>query len=340
MNGLFVRRPVALPPRIIYEARCLARRGRGFTLIELLVVIAILGALVGLLLPAVQAARESSKRMQCVSNLRQLGFALQGFHDAMGVFPASGWTQAGPGNAAGKFVGWRPLTLAYIDQGNLKQLYNFEMNWWEGTNATMAAVPVSIYRCPSVPERLEVMSAVAKPPRPATSFANPIAPTDYEAVMGVQPASINPHLPDAPYGANNRFSVMYRNSRTRIAAITDGTSATIMVVECAARPLVYRTGLPNWELENDQGIGWADSEGPFSLDGANADGSGEGCGVNGDCIYAMNRRNDNEPYSFHSSGGNFLFADAHVQFVQESVTLPVLAALCTMSAEELSTAIE
>ena len=80
-----------------------------------------------------------------------------------------------------------------------------------------------------------------------------------------------------------------------------------MVVECAARPLVFRNQLANWNLDNDQGIGWADSEGPFSFDGVSADGSAEGCGAAGGCSHAMNMRNDNEPYSFHPGGGNFLF---------------------------------
>lgn len=310
-------------------------RRRAFTLVELLVVIAIVAILVGLLLPAVQSARETASRTQCVNNLRQIGLALQGFHDTHRVFPASGWTQAGAGNPAGKFVGWRPLTLTYIEQENLRTLYDFKLNWWEETNATAAAVPVKVYQCPSVPERREVISAVAKPPRPAMSFSNPIAPTDYEAVMGVQPASINPHLQSPIYNASNRFSVMFRNSRTRIAKVTDGTASTIIVVECAARPLVYRNGSANWSLDNDQGIGWADSEGPFSLDGASADGSTEGCGTAGRCSHAMNKKNDNEPYSFHPGGGNFLFADTHVQFVNEFVELRVFAALCTMSAEEV-----
>lgn len=304
---------------------------RGFTLIELLVVIAIIAVLIGLLLPAVQQVREAAARTQCQNNLKQLGLALHGFHDANQVFPASGWTQAGPGNPQGKFVGWRPLTLPFIEQENLQKLYDFSSNWWEGTNPTAAGVPVKTYQCPSVPQRSDVLSAVAKPPRPAMTFPVPIAPTDYEAIMGVQPSSIDP----ARYNSVNRFSVMHRNSRVRMADVGDGTSSTIMVVECAGRPAVYRNGAMVPSLSDDQGIGWADSEGPFSLDGSNADGSSEGCTPANGCTFAMNVRNDNEPYSFHRGGCNFLFTDGHVQFLRSSIPLSVMAALCTRNAGEV-----
>ncbi|QEL14490.1 DUF1559 domain-containing protein [Limnoglobus roseus] len=312
------------------------KRRHAFTLIELLVVIAIIAILIGLLLPAVQKVREAAARAQCLNNLKQLGLALHGFHDANTVFPASGWTVAGPGNPAGKYVGWRPLTLPYIEQENLKSLYDFNVNWWEGNNLTAGAVVVKTYQCPSTPGRAVVTTAVAKAPRPAMTFSNALAGTDYEAILGVQPTSINPHLPTtaAQYTTATRFSVMSRNSRTAMVQISDGTSNTIMVVEAAGRPMVYRNRTADIALTNDQGIGWIDSEGPFSLDGAMPDASTEGCGVA--CNVSMNKKNDNEPYSFHTGGGNMLFADGHVQFVRDSISLVTLSALCTMTAGEVT----
>ncbi len=304
---------------------------RGFTLVELLVVIAIIGILVGLLLPAVQQVRESARRTECLNNQRQLGLALHMFHDTHQVLPASGWTTSGPGNPLGKYVGWRALTLPYIEQENLQELYDFSVHWWEGTNPTAGGVPVRTYRCPSTPARSDVLSAIAKPPRPAMTFPVPLAPTDYEALMGVKPDAIDP----TKYHSGNRYSAMYRNSRIRFVDIQDGTSSTITIVECAGRPHTYRLRREEPTIANDQGIGWVDSEGPFSLDGANADGSLEGCTPEGGCGFAMNRKNDNEPYSFHPEGGNFLFADGHVQFISQSVELVVFAALCTRGAGEV-----
>jgi prepilin-type processing-associated H-X9-DG protein len=162
------------------------------------------------------------------------------------------------------------------------------------------------------------------------TFPVPLAPTDYEAIMGVQ-NTVNPAL----YHSGNNRSVLFRNSRVKMTDISDGTSSTVMIVECAARPLVYRNRTADPAAANDQGQGWADSEGPFSLDGADSNGfpfEGVAPAAN---ARALNATNFNEPFSFHSGGANFLFADGHVQFIRDSVALAPFAALCTRAAGEV-----
>jgi prepilin-type N-terminal cleavage/methylation domain-containing protein len=192
-----------------------------FTLVELLVVVAIIGVLVALLLPAIQAAREVGRRASCQNNLRQLGLALHNFHSVRKVLPASGWTTVGAGNPKGKFVGWRPLILPHIEEAALEQMYDFDINWWEGGNLSVGLFPLAVFRCPSVPERKEVTAAIAKPPRPAINFLGPLTPTDYEAVMGVQ-ATVDPERYATP--RTNR-SAMFRNSAIRLTQITDARPA-------------------------------------------------------------------------------------------------------------------
>jgi prepilin-type N-terminal cleavage/methylation domain-containing protein len=94
-----------------------SRSHSGFTLVELLVVIAIIGVLVALLLPAVQAARESARRMQCSNNLKQLGLAIQNYHDTFLVFPPQSLPAHGSNNA----WGWGPMIFPFME---LKSLYD------------------------------------------------------------------------------------------------------------------------------------------------------------------------------------------------------------------------
>jgi prepilin-type processing-associated H-X9-DG protein len=276
--------------------------------------------------------REAAARMSCQNNLKQIGLAIHNFESANGVVPSARWRAAGPGNPAGRHIGWRAIILPYVEQENLRTLYDPNLHWWQGANLTTAAVfDVKLYQCPSTPTRPKTTFLAPNPPfRPAITVPEGIAVTDYEAIMGVQ-TIINPTL----YIGDARRSLMHENSAHKLTDALDGTSNTILVLEAAARPVVYRVGRPQPAATNNQGQGWIDSDGAFSLDGATADGNVEGCGPTNGCTFPINKRNDNEPYSFHVGGVNVVLADGSVRFVRESVSLSTFAALCTRAAGEV-----
>lgn len=198
---------------------------RAFTLIELLVVIAIIAVLVALLLPAVQQAREAARRSSCKNNLKQIGVALHNYHDTFSLLPpgyivrniaasqmASMETaQNGPGFA------WGTMILPYVEQPALYDGMNFEGNATDTQNLAMGRRTISTYLCPS-------------DPAPQTFTVNDgtndyeIASANYVGVIGYGSVSMTPGSP-AGKGA------FYRNSRTKLRDITDGTSNSMLVGE-------------------------------------------------------------------------------------------------------------
>lgn len=301
----------------------------GFTIIELLVTIAIIAILMSLLLPAIQEAREAARKTECRNHLKQIGLALHSFESVHGVFPASGWTQESRINPEGAFISWRASILPYLEQTNLSNQYLRGEDWWAPDNLEAAENAIGVYQCPSVPTQPAITSAIEKLPRPAMQFSKPLAGSDYEAVMGVREV-INPSK--YPSKQTTR-SVLFRNSETKHRDIIDGLSNTIAVVECAARPAVYRDGRLFPTVSNDQGFGWTDSESAFSLDGASVDGMLQGLGPSQTAV-AMNATNENEPYSFHTGGSMCLFADGHIEFVSENIDLRVFAGQVTRAARD------
>jgi prepilin-type N-terminal cleavage/methylation domain-containing protein/prepilin-type processing-associated H-X9-DG protein len=132
---------------------------RGFTLIELLVVIAIIGVLVALLLPAVQGARESARRAQCVNNIRQLGLAVHNYHDRFGALPADGvflgaaWGTCCPPSNGGEGWGWNASwtvsILPDLEQQPLYVAYNFNHDASFPQNYTVGFTQLGVLLCPS-----------------------------------------------------------------------------------------------------------------------------------------------------------------------------------------------
>jgi prepilin-type N-terminal cleavage/methylation domain-containing protein/prepilin-type processing-associated H-X9-DG protein len=114
----------------------------GFTLVELLVVIAIIGILVGLLLPAVQSAREAARRMQCTNNLKQFGLALHNYASAMNRFPSARSSTNMSAHAS---------LLPYFEQSNVNNLVDWNVAWNHANNAAARAAEIPIFNCPSDP---------------------------------------------------------------------------------------------------------------------------------------------------------------------------------------------
>ncbi|HUY36115.1 MAG TPA: DUF1559 domain-containing protein [Pirellulales bacterium] len=206
---------------------------RAFTLIELLVVMAIIGILIAIVLPAVQAARESSRRSQCLNNLKQIGIAMQNYHDSYLQFPPAYVTVPG-GNAivgspdptsgdTGPGYGFLMLALPQMEQFALHQTFNTNLNCWNPTNAVAAASPVPAYLCPSAVGAEGTYNVVNASGTVLATFSR----STYVGVAGRIAVWNNP----APDLSKIADGVLYRNSRTKFADIRDGTSTTMMVGE-------------------------------------------------------------------------------------------------------------
>jgi prepilin-type N-terminal cleavage/methylation domain-containing protein len=239
----------------------------GFTLIELLVVIAIIGVLIGLLLPAVQKVREAGNRLGCANNLHQIALALHNYEGVNGCFPpayvCTSRRQAGtaygiayPDDGWNGLPGWGwgVLILPFIEQDNLYQSLRLDLPCWALENAPFVNAKLSIFLCPSASHgsdgfALERYTAGTSddpqnpvPFSPTISFAHShyVTNAGQNGPWNRSPAySFDFTIPE-PVTVNGQrvWDVIngpfYRNSRTRVADVTDGLSQTVFVGECSS----------------------------------------------------------------------------------------------------------
>ena len=299
---------------------------RAFTLIELLVVTAIVAILIGLLLPAVQKVREAAARVKCANNLKQLGLAMHGYHDAKGTLPPA-FVNNGPYGMSGfAFThGWAPFILPHIEQQSLSDLYRWDYPLYAPENQPVCARHLAIFECPSAPEQKRYMTF-----GPFDYFETRGACGDYTITLGVDEALAQRGWVDrvGDYrGALARtptpvLALSPTTTGNRLAEITDGLSNTILLAEDAGRPRVWQAG-KGGDDQTLEGGPWNHYKGPIILQGSSVDGSGKP----GTC--ALNCTNDREIYAFHSGGANAVFADGSVHFLKAGTDVRDFARLVT-----------
>lgn len=194
----------------------------GFTLVELLVVIAIIGTLIGLLLPAVQSAREAGRRTQCKNNLRQIGLALLNYESSQKSFPVSMAIDL----SGGAWGEWGPQArlLAYLEQSGLRNAIDIKKSYKDPVNVPSIGLRIPTYMCPS-----EVND------RPSGADGLAQYPLNYGANMGTW-------LVFNPQNNSGSDGMFAPNMTLRQRHILDGTSKTMAFAEIKAFQPILKTG--------------------------------------------------------------------------------------------------
>ena len=300
----------------------------GFTLVELLVVIAIIGTLVALMLPAVQAARESSRLTTCKNNLRQIALAAINYADAHdGELPPL-WHTDSP--EPWENFSWRATLLPMIESKRANEQIRFDLPPLDPVNLAVGRSQFSWFQCSSTPESPRRVDSLGPPGAFPDNLA--LGACDYSAVHDVANYEADDPLPaawhvrhaDGAEGLNgapatdvraDRFSPQIRILRSPLQRIGDGLSLTALLVEQAGKPLKYDRARIAEVVIPKEGA-WATAE--FSSFYAG--------GINVDNLSGV--------YGFHA-GAAVAMCDGSVHLFAEQMELEVLTALLSRDGDEI-----
>lgn len=313
---------------------------KGFTLVELLVVIAIIGILIAMLLPAVQAAREAARRLQCSNNMKQIGLALHNYHDVFNSLP--------PGGLSVNELSYVVFLLPYIEQETLHSQADFSAGkFWEvSTSGSIAGAgklelsinPLSEFLCPSASRQhsnLDLYNYNEYWPVGDSSGTNTYT-THYVGITGPRNttsiAGIGPDYETTGSGDTLTATqgLLYTNSKVKFSEVTDGLSNTFAVGEISWRVAESSTATTGYKKYRS----WARG----SYDGSSSSAknvyspiltsSNEGENCYGDF-------NDGDFGSEHPGGTHFLIADGAVYFATEQMDYYVLLASASRNGSEI-----
>ncbi len=342
------------------DRRPAGRPAPGFTLVELLVVIAIIGTLVGLLLPAVQAAREAGRRASCGNNLRQLGLAVSNQEAAQGSIPT--WRQEltlaeypAPPNPffpihsfARSPMGPLGRLLPYLEEAALATRFdnrralidplNLPPPFPGGRGNAEVRTPVPLFVCPSTPSGMpDDYNAFLQNFGMPAGVPYPMPRTDYAPLRGIDATlAVCVGLPPVPtsnslFGAENIATAR----RVRFREVTDGLSKTLCFIEEAGRQQRWFRGRRVPANAAGGNLLVACFYGDFNtarltrgLSGAtDLDPKQAGCTV-------INVSNDDNPYAFHAGGAMTVRADGAVALLADSTDNRVYVALVSRDGGE------